>query len=270
MRTYKYIIFEKGIAPGLVPTKVPVTGPHGTYLAIRYLRMADKEAKKESHGTIKGNLDTDFISETSESWTEEETKVFDIYAREVMSIFPKNDKISVKVFKYDYGDYELKINISDPDIPMSAGSIDIDFHTYKNQIYFHGVWLSNEYQGKGYGTSVVMKTVDMGIKNGYKSMDMAADGDSGVYSWARMGFDFSPDHAKEKRDLIQGFKGWMIEKYKTFVDIPINHPWEIANYVLDGKKVGKEYMLGDGYGKYYIATLDLDRYRAWKEEKGIK
>jgi GNAT superfamily N-acetyltransferase len=162
--------------------------------------------------------------------------------------------------------------------PGEQAEIIIQFNFAQNRIYINSVFLDEKLQGKGVGTDIVHHAIEYGLKKGMSEVTLGADGDTGVYSWARMGFDWVSDsgtqagvaNIKQVQALKDGFRQYVMKKYHKLVPPQeIQHSWQIANYQVDGKRVGKEYMLGPGHSIFYHAKMDLDAYRAWKQSKGL-
>jgi GNAT superfamily N-acetyltransferase len=151
-------------------------------------------------------------------------------------------------------------------------------YSFDNQVlHIDSAFLSSTVQGQGMGTDIVHHAIEYGLEKGIKEINLVADGTTGVYAWARMGFDFSSEgvpgqlNQKITKKLKDEFRHYIFQNYKKVVQPnEIEHSWQIANYVIDGEKVGKDWMLGPGEKFSYYATMDLEAYRNWKKEKGLE
>jgi len=172
------------------------------------------------------------------------------------------DKPEIKNVEHYYGE--------GPDTPVSIemtardkdgnriGDFDVHFDKIKNEAYIASVKVSDEHQGKGFGTAVVDKIIDFSKERGMQKVTLIADGESGVYAWSMSGFDFDPDDPDGKGDMIHNFVNWLRREKDNFPDIQqFEHPWDVASYKVGDDKVGKEWMLGPGHTDHFMTEMDL-------------
>lgn len=149
---------------------------------------------------------------------------------------------------------------------------------FDNQVlHIDSAFLSDMVQGQGMGTDIVHHAIEYGLAKGIKEISLVADGTTGVYSWARMGFDFASEGTPGVlnkpiiRKMKDSFRQYCWAQYKHVVQPKdIEHSWQLANYEIGGIKAGKRWMLGFGEKYSYYASMDLEAYRNWKKEKGLE
>lgn len=136
----------------------------------------------------------------------------------------------------------------------------------------HGAFdVLKTHQGKGIATDLNARVFDMYRKIGMKQVTTYADGDRvtgvGRYAWAIQGFDFtmglrfgqsSPVELNRMRDV---FSKWLendgyVEAAKQAM--MVNHSWEVASFVVDGRKVGKQFLLKVAPNWHGVMNLNKD------------
>jgi hypothetical protein len=108
------------------------------------------------------------------------------------------------------------------------------------------------YQNQGFGSAFYENSeiayMNIGLDAIYLEANMAVGG----YAWARMGFDFRDDFTLDRyrddflRDLLRLYPNDEVDI--DYLNSSINHSWDIAAFTgPDGRRVGKEYLLGKAY-----------------------
>jgi GNAT superfamily N-acetyltransferase len=143
--------------------------------------------------------------------------------------------------------------------PGYIGHFELNFFKDGEHVYLNSLFLKDEWQGKGIGNDTMKRAIDFGISKGFKKFSLMADGDVGVYAWAIQGWDWNTP--KEKKQLLEDFCKWLKKRYnveKTQNDFL--HAWDVAAFMIGDKKVGKEFMMGEGKRNWWNGTLFVGRY----------
>jgi len=123
-------------------------------------------------------------------------------------------------------------------------TLDFDASAAKHDSFF----VDERHQGKGIATDFNARAFDMYRKVGLGVVTTYANGNRktgvGRYAWAMQGFDFRD---ASKKDMMKS----TFAEYLNDLKLPeaaaqvakMNHSWEIASFVVDGKKVGKKFMI---------------------------
>jgi hypothetical protein len=119
--------------------------------------------------------------------------------------------------------------------------------------YVGGFFVDEHIQAKGLGVDVIDQIAKMTTLHGGNRIELLANGSAGVgrYAWAMMGFDFK--HAGGQGET---FKSFLRGRGIDVSQMSFNHSWEIASFVHNGEKIGKEYMMRNKGS--YDAKLDLN------------
>lgn len=225
-----------------------------------YLRMGDPVPAKTTvvspWEVQKHKQDVeDFISLATERWSNK----YRVVAEVSEQVYESHDEMKVSLKFYDKG----------PGSVIDKGEVSVTFHFSENLLHINDAFLNESVQGTGLGTSIVHHAIEFGLKKGIKSVVLLANGTSGVYSWARMGFDWRDPMSSLVQEIKDGFRQHCLRTFKHFVQPKdIQHAWQIANYRIGDRKVGKEYLLTAAKLGYY-GEINLDAYRVWKRTKGI-
>ena len=118
--------------------------------------------------------------------------------------------------------------------------------------------LNAEYQNQGFGSRFYENSEIAYMNAGLDAIYLEADMAIGGYAWARMGFDFRDDFTLNNyKDQFKDRLTWMystevaLDRYEidwASWDANTNHAWDIAAYEgPDGRRVGKEFLLGKSY-----------------------
>ena len=138
----------------------------------------------------------------------------------------------------------------------------------------HGLFeLKDDYQNRGWGTSVYQRSESFYLNNGVSRITLMADLTVGSYAWARLGFDFETPRVSE---VFNGsFKQWLYRQKKVpYSDIPSDDTfltaWEISTFTYKGQRMGREFLLGRDWDAVKYLDPDDPGYQVgqlyWEEK----
>jgi GNAT superfamily N-acetyltransferase len=118
-------------------------------------------------------------------------------------------------------------------------------------VYHESFALRDLQQNKGFGAKFYRHAEETYLRMGVKSVRLNANAEVGGYAWARMGFDFADDDARER--LVSHAAGaWFTHMTGSAARTPpmpkVAHAWELAALTTpDGTRIGKSVMLGSAW-----------------------
>lgn len=210
---------------------------------------------------------SDEITKESEK-TEEVVKGFISEVQKLAGERGENWKTQVREIE-DYGDrYVVETLLWEQDAEQVSmtrykentkglmGRYEVTFSKDKSDSHISALFLKDQFQSGGLGTDLIKKLINYGEKNGYRKFSMLANGEVGTYCWPLQGFDWVK--GKDSKNMSTDFSEWLKKKHnKDVKPDEFKHSWDIASFKIEDKKVGKDYLLGDGK-EFFEAALDLD------------
>lgn len=136
----------------------------------------------------------------------------------------------------------------------SVGSFTRRIDLQNKSVYNAYMSITSNAQNTGFGSKFYRNAERAHIKAGIAKVSISANLSVGGYAWARMGFDFSSSSTKST--FVGNFQDVYRRAYGRPYRGKLNHAWEIATAVgPDGRKIGKDFMLGTHWG----AVKDLTK-----------
>lgn len=112
--------------------------------------------------------------------------------------------------------------------------------------------LDSSVRGEGFATAFYKHTEEQYIKAGMKKITIHANLSVGGYTWARMGFS-----SDSTSSFVNTLKYNYRQEYNTDLPFTPKSMWEVAAYRgPDGKKIGKELLLGTSWSAVKYLTDD--------------
>jgi len=127
-------------------------------------------------------------------------------------------------------------------------------------VHHVGMFLDEDQQGKGIGAEITRNAFEEYRKLGVSKVTMAA-GSVGRYTWARFGFNWNKEHADQVRQefpKVLEQAGMPPAEARALADRHADRAWEVASIKVDGKPVGKDFLLGDTSWQGELSLRDGD------------
>lgn len=211
---------------------------------------SDNEITKESEKTEE--VAKGFISEVQKLAGERGEN----WKTQVREIEDYGDRFVVETLLWEQNAEQVSMTRYKENTPGLMGRYEVTFSKDKSDSHISALFLKDKYQSGGLGSDLVKKLIDYGNKNGYKRFSMLANGEIGVYAWPLQGFDWVNEKVSKK--ISTDFSSWLKKNHnKNVKPDEFKHSWDVASFKIEDKKVGKEYLLGDGK-EFFEAALDLD------------
>lgn len=119
-------------------------------------------------------------------------------------------------------------------------------------------FLDTAFQNRAVGKELFRNQYEFYVKHNIKLIEVMANGDVGLYAWAKYGFDFDDEFTL--RYFQTNFKNYITEKTGgAIIDTKnFKHSWDFATY---NKKIGNVQISGKDFmlkqGEYWSGVLDM-------------
>ena len=163
--------------------------------------------------------------------------------------------VLTKLDKYDSdneddsdGYMSMEAHIIDTKTGEKAGDIHVKYEDSEAELSLCDI--DEKHQGNGFATRWLEHFEETMSDNGAYKINLQANIDVGGYTWARLGYDFDSrgDLDTFRLRVYDYYTSIYKKKMKTEQLDALNHAWDIACLTgPDGRKVGKEYMLGKNW-----------------------
>lgn len=119
--------------------------------------------------------------------------------------------------------------------------------------------LEKQHQGKGIGEALTRSALQSYPEMGVSQIKVDAAW-VGRYTWSTFGFSWPAEEGPEWRDKFEGFllkKLGDAEKARAGAQLAMHGAHAVSELVVDGKKLGKEFLLDDSYVPMWSGALRL-------------
>lgn len=183
----------------------------------------------------------------------------------------KDSKTGIETKVNDVSESYETISIEGDVLDKDGAKIGNFERNISNGVVDHTYFKMDSGKGAGFGSKFYKHLEESYLDAGITDVTIHANIDVGGYAWAKMGYDFSDEYQRDsmKADVEKAYR----DTYGREPDEDMYHSWEMASLIgPDGRKIGKETMLGSDWQAYKRIDEWDDTWeagQAYYESKGL-